>query len=197
MSTSKTTTKRTRCANGTRKNKKTGKCESVSNNTCAICLDKITSDKVKTKCKHNFHKRCLIGWCKRTKHQTTCPVCHRDIKDTCVKIVPFDSTEVFKYIHNTGDSQVDRIFKAQKLSAIIHHKDFDVNVKDEDGKSILERLSRNDEGAYLADIDDLLQNASIEVPPELISWLISHKRSKVLQLFKKHKKIPKGLKGLI
>ena len=32
------TQKRTRCKKGTRKNKKTGNCESVMDNTCAVCL---------------------------------------------------------------------------------------------------------------------------------------------------------------
>ena len=200
MPNTKTATKRSRCSNGTRKNKKTGKCESVLHNTCAICLDRITSDNVKTKCKHNFHKRCLIGWCKHTKDKPTCPVCRKDIKDTCVKIEPFDSHEVFRYLNNEGDSSVDRIFKTQKLSAIIHHKDFDVNVKNEDGSSILKELSYNrynNGGEYMIEIDYLLGKPSIELPPELVSSLIAEKKTKVLQLFKKHKKIPKGLKGLI
>lgn len=198
MSTSKTATKRSRCSNGTRKNKKTGKCESVLHNTCAICLDRITSDNVKTQCKHNFHKRCLIGWCKRTKDKPTCPVCRKDIKDTCVKIEPFDSTEVFRYV-DTYTSELDNglRFRMQKVSEMIHHKGFDVNVKNEDGKSILDLLSRNTEERYLNDIDYLLGKPNIEVSSELISWLISYKRSKTIQLFKKHKKIPKGLKGLI
>lgn len=200
MSTTKTGTKRSRCSNGTRKNKKTGKCESILNNTCAICLDRITSGNVKTNCKHNFHKRCLIGWCKNNKGKATCPICRKNINDTCVKIEPFDSTEVFRYIINPGDSQVDRIFKTQKLAAIIHNKDFNVNVKDEDGNSILERLSHNsfgEKGEYMIEIDYLLGKPNIEVSDELVSWLISHKRSKILQIFKKHKKIPKGLKELI
>ena len=54
------TRKRTRCKKGTRKNKKTGNCESVLDHTCAICLDRIISGNVKTKCKHNFHKKCLL-----------------------------------------------------------------------------------------------------------------------------------------
>ena len=194
------TVKRARCSNGTRKNKKTGKCESVLRNTCAICLDRITSNNVTTKCKHRFHKRCLIGWCKHTKDAPTCPICRKDIKETCVKIEPFDSDEVFRYINNEGDSSADRIFKTQKLAGIIHHKDFDVNVKDNDGNSILKRLSYNrynNGGEYMVEIDYLLGKPSIEVSPDLVRSLIVDKKSKIIQLFKKHKKIPKGLKGLI
>lgn len=200
MSSSKTANKRSRCSNGTRKNKKTGKCESILQNTCAICLDKVTSDNVKTKCKHNFHKKCLIGWCKHTKDAPTCPVCRRDIKDTCIKIIPFDSEEVFRYLNNEDDSSVDRIFKTQKLSAIIHHKDFDVNVQNKKKSSILKELSYNrynNGGEYMIEIDYLLGKPSIEVSSDLVRSLIVDKRSKILQLYKKHKKIPKVLKGLI
>ena len=49
----------------------------------------------------------------------------------------------------------------------------------------------------LADIDDLLQDPSIEVSSDLVRSLITDKRTKELQLYKKHKKIPKALKGLI
>ena len=49
----------------------------------------------------------------------------------------------------------------------------------------------------MIEIDYLLGKPSIELPPELVSSLIAEKKTKVLQLFKKHKKIPKGLKGLI
>ena len=93
-------TKRVRCKNGTRKNKKTGNCESVLDKTCSICLDRIVSGNVTTKCKHKFHKKCLIGWCKSQSHLTAppCPICRRNIKDTCKKLMPFDSHEVFRFI---------------------------------------------------------------------------------------------------
>ena len=196
------TIKRARCANGTRKNKKTGKCENVLDKTCAICLDRITSNNVKTKCKHNFHKRCLIGWCKHTKDKPTCPVCRKYIKDTCVKIVPFDSHEVFRYVNTYNDAPINRPFKQQKLSKFIHHKDFDVNVKNEHGESILYVLATNtnNDGAYLIDIDDLLQDPRIEVSTDVVRALIATrttKNAKILALFKKHKKIPNALKGLI
>ena len=199
MPKAKTATKRERCPNGTRKNKKTGRCESVLDNKCAICLDRVTTGNVKTKCKHNFHKRCLIGWCKNKPDKPTCPICRKDINDTCVKIMPFNSDEVFRYVNTYGDSAVDRLFKEQKLTSIIHNKNFDVNVKNADGDSILEGLSHNriSKGSYLANIDDLLQDPSIEVSSDLVRSLITDKRTKELQLYKKHKKIPKALKGLI
>ena len=72
-------TKKHRCPNGTRKNRRTQKCESVLENTCAICLDRITSGQIKTKCKHLFHKGCLIGWCKSKREQPTCPICRYNL----------------------------------------------------------------------------------------------------------------------
>ena len=196
------TVKRSRCSNGTRKNKKTGKCESVLRNTCAICLAEVTSGNITTKCKHKFHKRCLIGWCKNSTYdKSTCPVCRKSIQETCVKIMPFNSHEVFRYV-NTYNDLSDRPFKQQKLSKFIHHKDFDVNVKNEDGKSILHVLSTNthNDGAYLIDIDDLLYDPQVEVTTDLVRELMATqnaKTGKVLALFKKHKRIPKALKALM
>ena len=49
----------------------------------------------------------------------------------------------------------------------------------------------------MIEIDYLLGKPSIEVSSDLVRSLIVDKRSKILQLYKKHKKIPKVLKGLI
>jgi hypothetical protein len=202
MSPVKTVSKRSRCSNGTRKNKRTGKCESVLDNRCAICLDRIISGNVKTKCKHNFHKKCLIGWCEsqNTVVKPQCPICRADIKNTCKQIMPFDSKEVFRYVITYSTLREDYIFKQQKMSTIIHNKDFDVNVENKYGKSILSILIDNVRfggGGYMIEIDYLLGNRNIEVPVELVQSLIANRQSKILQLFKQHKKIPKALKGLM
>ena len=70
-----TSTNKKRCPNGTRKNKKTGNCESVLDNTCAICLDRISSGQVKTKCKHKFHKSCIKSW---FDINSNCPLCRKN-----------------------------------------------------------------------------------------------------------------------
>jgi len=195
----------TRCPRGTRKNKKTGKCDSVLDNTCAICLDRITSSNVKTRCKHNFHKKCLVAWCKSSP-ECKCPICRGDIKSTCKKIIPFDSGEVFRYIPTYGRMNDVQIEQAEK---IMKHKDFDVNVTRTgpsltvDGityrgitVSLLESLvRRNNSNSQL--IDYLLKQPEIEVKDELVSELIGSKSYDMLQLFKKNKKIPKHLKNLI
>jgi len=194
-------TKRARCKNGTRKNKKTGNCESVLDKTCSICLDRIVSGNVKTKCKHNFHKKCLIGWCKSQSLLTTppCPICRRNIKDTCKKIMPFDSHEVFRFIPRYGD--ITDIRKEQ-IETIIKHKDFDVNVKQylEYGNytvtvTVLESLLETRNSADL--VEYLLKQPGIEIKDEVVARLISSRSDNMLKLFKKYKKIPKSLKNLI
>ena len=194
-------TKRSRCKNGTRKNKKTGNCESVLDKTCSICLDRIVSGNVKTKCKHNFHKKCLIGWCKSQSLLTSppCPICRRNIKDTCKKIMPFDSHEVFRFIPRYGD--ITDIRKEQ-IETIIKHKDFDVNVKQylEYGNytvtvTVLESLLETRNSADI--VEYLLKQPGIEIKDEVVARLISSRSDNMLKLFKKYKKIPKSLKNLI
>lgn len=194
-------TKRSRCKNGTRKNKKTGNCENVLDKTCSICLDRIVSGNVKTKCKHNFHKKCLIGWCKSQSLLTAppCPICRRNIKDTCKKIMPFDSHEVFRFIPRYGD--ITDIRKEQ-IETIIKHKDFDVNVKQylEYGNytvtvTVLESLLETRNSADL--VEYLLKQPGIEIKDEVVARLISSRSDNMLKLFKKYKKIPKSLKNLI
>jgi len=196
------TTKRLRCKNGTRKNKKTGKCESVLDNTCAICLDRIISGNVKTKCKHNFHKKCLIGWCKSQGHLSTaipCPICRGNIKDTCKKILPFDSHEVFRYTFIAGADDESRKKSIEKINEIVHNPKFDVNVKNEMGLSVLWVLSYNQsDSLYFKNIIEyLLKNKKIIVDNNIISRLIANNNTHILALYKKHNKIPKHLKKLI
>ncbi len=208
MSEAKTATKRFRCPKGTRKNKKTGKCESVLDNTCAICLDRIVSGNVKTKCKHNFHKGCLIGWCKSQRHKALaqCPICRGDIKDTCKKIMPFNSEEVFRYTTIAGADQKRGLLSAglityslEKIDELIHNPKFDVNVKNQWGKSVLYELSWNsyNNNNFDSFVEYLLKKPNIIVSVELISALIAHRNTKILALYNKHKKIPKSLKDLI
>jgi len=195
------TTKRARCKKGTRKNKKTGNCESVLDHTCSICLDRITSGNVKTKCKHNFHKKCLIGWCKSQGHLPAppCPICRRNIKDTCKKIMPFDSSEVFRYtgLITISDKNL-RLYKINKITEIIYNPKFDVNVSN-GRRRILSELSRNKwyNTQYKDLIEYLLKKPDIVVTDDIVSELIASQNTEILALYKKHKKIPKHLKGLI
>ena len=196
------TKKRTRCKKGTRKNKKTGNCESVLDHTCAICLDRIISGNVKTKCKHNFHKKCLLGWCKSKEDLITgslCPICRSNIKDTCKKIIPFDSHEVFRYTYIGSVSDKRRDYFIEQVNEIVHNKNFDVNVKNQLGVPILSVLSYNRyHSLYFKDtIEYLLKHPKIIVDSNIVSEIIASRNMDILALYKKHKKIPKSLKALM
>lgn len=194
------TRKHTRCKNGTRKNKKTGNCESVLDKTCSICLDRIVSGNVTTKCKHKFHKKCLIGWCKGNKDKPTCPICRKDINDTCKKIMPFDSHEAFRYTYMGlyDPSPAEISWNKQKLFSILLNPKFDPNIKDKNGKSLLYVLSEKNK--YFKEHVEYMLTAypnKVNVSSELISELIANRNTEMLQLYKKYKKIPKHLKKLI
>lgn len=195
------TVKRNRCKNGTRKNKKTGNCDSVMENTCAICLDRIVSGNVKTKCKHNFHKKCLIGWCKSQSHlsASACPICRSNIKDTCKKITPFDSQEAFRYTSIVSADAARKKYYIEQLTNIIHNPKFDVNVSN-GTRSILHELCYNkyySVNEFKNLIDYLLGKKDIIVSHDLISDLLASNNSNILTLVKKHKKVPKIFKSLV
>ena len=202
MSVSNTTKKGTRCPNGMRKNKKTGKCENVLDNTCAICLDRIVSDNVKTKCKHNFHKKCLLGWCMNNRDKPTCPICRGDITVICKKIMPYDSGEIFRYV-NYQIAEVDyvnRTYYLEQIDKIIYNPKFDVNVEMEVwNRSILYELTHNHfSNTYFKKyIEYILKRPDIIVSNELIQSLIANNNANMLKLFNEHNKIPTALKGLI
>lgn len=201
--TNSNTKKRTRCKKGTRKNKKTGNCESVMDNTCAICLERIISGNVKTKCKHNFHKKCLIGWCKSQEHLIAalpCPICRSNIKDTCKKIMPFNSHEIFRYLTAYDESPTQRIQRLEQVNLLINHKNFDPNIKNISGRSLLYVLSWNKyNNKYFKKIlEDIFKKyPNVEVSTDLISDLIGSGNTDILQVYKKYKKIPKHLKNLL
>ena len=189
--------KRSRCKNGTRRNKKTGKCENVLDNTCPICLDRIVSGNIKTTCKHNFHKKCLIGWCNGNRDNVKCPICRSDINDTCKKILPFNSGEIFRY---TGISaSQNRDVAQEKIREMIRNPKFDINIIDEYGRSLLHELSWNafNNHYYKEHIEYLLQQPKIKVSTTLIRELIARNNQNMLAVYKKHKKIPKSLINLI
>ena len=48
----------------------------VFNDDCCICMDNITNDGFKTKCKHGFHRNCLKKW---LQNDSRCPLCRTEI----------------------------------------------------------------------------------------------------------------------
>ena len=75
--------------------------------TCPICFEHLSEGPiVTTKCSHTFHEECLIGWCSAQRANKTCPVCRRDIKETCDAIGPFNSKQIFQYIEDRWSPHV-------------------------------------------------------------------------------------------
>lgn len=166
--------------------------------TCAICLETIETKHIKTKCKHDFHKDCLIQWCENQKQHsnTKCPICRSNIQDTCDKIIPFDSTKIFQYTNIAGADN-ERLHKStKKIEEFINNKEFDVNVINPNtGRSILYTLSIHAD--YFYDyIQKLLDNKNIHIDTNIISLITSKyiSNDKIIKLFKTNKQAKKMLK---
>jgi hypothetical protein len=66
--------------------------------TCGICLEHLNkSDNIPSlPCKHEFHKDCLVEWCKSQNNiAVKCPLCRGDIVDVCKDINPQPDYEDF------------------------------------------------------------------------------------------------------
>jgi len=111
--------------------------------------------------------------------------------------------DVFKFISKAEESigKILFIFNLQNLSKIIHNSDFDINVRNNKGKTILHEMSINkfSDCYYLVDIDYLLSRSSIEIDEKTIQELINSKDNnprdaKVLDLYIKYEKLPNMMK---
>ena len=167
-------------------------------NRCPICLETIRSNHIKTKCGHDFHKECLIEWCENQKKKTniTCPVCRKDIQKTCDKIIPFDSTDIFKYTNIAGADKKRRSESIAKVAEFVNNPEFDVNVVNpRNNISILEDLTIY-ANAFYSSIEKLLDNKDIKIDEYLIALIQSdyHHDDKIKNLFKKNKRAKKLLK---
>ena len=200
----KKTVKRKNKRVNTRKNKKNYKLIG-GDNFCSICTEEHDSNMIETECKHSFCKDCLINWCKISSENPTCPICRKDIKDTCKKIIPFDSKEIFSYTNLAGADEIRLNNSLEKIREIIYNENFDINVENESGKSILYVLSTDIYSKnhyftkfvkYLLDKDEINWKKDIG---DIIAKLNSYKDSlsNMIQLYQNHSKIPKKLKKLI
>ena len=199
----KKTVKRKNKGVKTRKNRKN--CKLIGgDNICSICTEKHDSNMVKTECNHIFCKDCLINWCKIRSENPTCPMCRGNIKDTCEKIMPFDSKEIFRYTNLAGADEKRLNNSLKKIGEIIHNENFDINVENERGKSILYVLSTDRYGRhhfkefveYLLNKDEINWKKDIV---DIIAQLNGFKDSlgSMIEVYNKHPKIPKKLKDLI
>ena len=54
-------------------------CDKDAITQCTICLDDITPEqKIKLKCHHAFHEKCIFNWLKKKRE---CPLCRQKISD--------------------------------------------------------------------------------------------------------------------
>ena len=167
-------------------------------NKCPICLETIRSHHIKTKCGHDFHKECLIQWCENQKQHTNtkCPMCKRDIQETCDKIIPFDSTKIFNYTNIAGADKKRRSESIAKVAEFINNPEFDVNVVNPNTeRSILYTLTLRVH-AFHGSIEKLLENKKTKIDADIISLLTSRYLldDEIIKLFKKNRKAKKMLK---
>ena len=170
-------------------------------NKCPICLETIRSHHIKTKCGHDFHKECLIQWCENQKQHmnTKCPMCKRDIQETCDKIIPFDSAKIFNYTNIAGADIKRRSESIAKVAEFVNNPEFDVNVVNPNTeRSILYTLTLRVH-AFHDSIEKLLENKKTKIDADIISLLTSKYLSddEIIELFKKNKKVKKLLKPFL
>ena len=168
---------------------------------CPICQKTIVSGHIKTPCGHDFHKQCLIQWCKvqEKKETISCPICRKNIKPTCLKIIPFDSTNIFNYTNIAGADKKRRSESIAKVTEFINNPEFDVNVVNpRNNQPILYALTIY-ANAFHSSIEKLLKNKDITIDADIISLVTSRYLSddEIIELFKKNKKAKKLLKPFI
>ena len=168
---------------------------------CPICQKTIVSGHIKTPCGHDFHKQCLIQWCKVQEKKETigCPICRKNIKPTCLKIIPFDSTKIFEYTNIAGAGNKRRSESITKVAEFVDKPEFDVNVVNpRNYQPVLYALTIY-ANAFHSSIEKLLKNKDITIDADIISLLTSTYLSddEIIKLFKKNKKAKKLLRPFI
>jgi len=202
------------CHRGTRRNKKHGGSAKDSpksvDDVCSICLLAIDDDKFKTKCNHTFHSKCIGMWCNiRSGVAKICPYCRRVIDKDCKDLLDVDSIGILHYLKrrfyhttNYGRADVDKEI-ADNDAVIQKYLDaprFDPNVADEDSNTPLhiaveqKRLSVVKNLLARKEIDTNIRNNRGKLAIE-IAMDMNYRDA--LTAFKKYKKIPRALKGLV
>ena len=177
---------------------------------CSICLGVIDDVMFKTKCGHTFHKKCLGMWCNvRSGVAKTCPYCNQVIDEDCKDLMDVESIGIMPYLkrmffHTTayGRADVDKA-KSDNDAVIQKYLDapsFDPNVVDEDSNTPLHiaverrRLSVIKNLLARREIDTNIRNSHGKLAIEIA---MDMDNKDAIAAFKKHKKVPKALKGLL
>jgi hypothetical protein len=177
---------------------------------CSICLGVIDDVKFKTKCGHTFHSKCLGMWCNvRSGIAKTCPYCNQVIDEDCKDLMDVESIGIMPYLKRMffygsvyGRADVDKA-KSDNDAVIQKYLDaprFDPNVVDEDNNTPLHiaverrRLFVVKNLLARREIDTNIRNSHGKLAIEIA---MDMDNKDAIAAFKKHKKIPKALKGLI
>lgn len=177
---------------------------------CCICLSIIDDDKFKTKCGHMFHTKCMGMWCNiRSGVAKVCPYCRQVIDEDCKDLMNVESIGIMPYLHRMffhttayGRADVDKQI-ADNDAVIQKYLDapsFDPNVADEDSNTPLHiaverrRLPVIKNLLARKDIDTNIRNNRGKLAIDLAMEMNDRD---ALAAFKKYKKVPKALKGLI
>jgi hypothetical protein len=180
---------------------------------CAICQERHDDDVIiKTGCGHSFHKKCLRLWCntRATDADKTCPICRANIASLCDDIKSFSSIGIMRHLDamffNIGgyagrDVEARRLENNRIIHEYLDNPEFDPNVSDNENRTPLyiaverSRYDVIDKLLKRPDINtEIRETRSDKTPLELA---ISNNNLKAIALFKKYKKIPKALKGLV
>jgi hypothetical protein len=177
---------------------------------CSICLGVIDDVKYKTKCGHTFHSKCLGMWCNvRSGIAKTCPYCNQVIDEDCKDLMDVESIGIMPYLkrmffHTTayGRADVDKEI-ADNDAVILKYLDaprFYPIVAVEDSNTPLHiaverrRLSVIKNLLARKEIDTNIRNSHGKLAIEIA---MERNDRDAIAAFKKYKKVPKALKGLI
>ena len=177
---------------------------------CSICLGVIDDDKFKTKCRHTFHSKCIGMWCNvRSGIAKTCPYCNQVIDEDCKDLLDVESIGIMPYLkrmffHTTAYGREDVDKKIADNDAVIQRyldtPRFDPNVVDEDSNTPLHiaverrRLSVIKNLLARREIDTNIRNSHGKLAIEIA---MDMDNKDTIAAFKKYKKVPKVLKGLL
>ena len=177
---------------------------------CSICLGVISDDKFKTKCGHTFHTKCIGMWCNiKSGVAKLCPYCNQVIDADCRDLMDVESIGIMPYLkrmffHTTAYGRADVDKQIADNDAVIQKyldaPSFDPNVADENSNTPLHiavgrrRLSVVKNLLARTDIDTNIRNNRGKLAIEMA--METNDRD-ALAAFKKYKKVPKALKGLI
>jgi len=185
----------------------------VEEEECAICQEKHDDDVIiKTDCRHTFHKRCLGLWCntRASDADKTCPICRANIAALCDNIKPFNSLGIMRHLDAMffnigGYAGVDVESRRLENNRIIHeyldNPEFDPNVSDSQNRTPLyiaverSRYDVIDKLLKRPDIDTEIRETRYNKTP--LDLAMANNNLTAIASFKKYKKVPKALKGLV